>query len=149
MDLANMRSLGVTRVDVYCGRGHQASVEVSGLPGDLAVVRLRLRCSKCGKRPTETWPDWSNYRLRGRLWPAAAFHSSCKNMVTPRNRRELYLDHGRIFIDVPRLMTDEELDDVLAAFVETVRARPAKPSIKLEARRVASSSFERNPRSAT
>jgi hypothetical protein len=55
-------------------------------------------------------------------------------MVTPRNRRELYLDHGRIFIEVPRLVTDEELADVLAAFVETVRARPAKPSIKLEER---------------
>jgi hypothetical protein len=50
-------------------------------------------------------------------------------MVTPRNRRELVLDHGRVFIEVPRLMTDKELADVLAAFVETVRARPAKPSI--------------------
>jgi hypothetical protein len=36
MDLANMRSLGVTRVDVYCGCGHQASVDVSALPDRLA-----------------------------------------------------------------------------------------------------------------
>src|SRR5450631_4252685 len=29
MDLANVRSLGVTRVDVCCACGHQASVDVS------------------------------------------------------------------------------------------------------------------------
>jgi hypothetical protein len=58
MDLTNMRSLGVTRVDVYCGCGHQASVDVSELPGDLAVpaIKDRLRCSKCGARPMETRP---------------------------------------------------------------------------------------------
>jgi hypothetical protein len=69
MDLANMRSLGVTRVDVYCGCGHQAAIDVSDLPGDLAVpnIRFRLRCSKCGKRPTETRPDWSRYRSKGKL----------------------------------------------------------------------------------
>ena len=61
MDLGNMRSLGVTKVDVYCACGHQASVDVFNLPAKLAVpdVRLRLRCSTCGKRPTETRPDWS------------------------------------------------------------------------------------------
>jgi hypothetical protein len=52
--------------------------------------------------------------------------------MAPRPRRELFLDHGRVFIEVPQLMSDQELADVLAAFVETVRARPAKPSIKLE-----------------
>jgi hypothetical protein len=64
MDLDNMRSLGVIKVDVYCGCGHQATIDVSDLPGDLAVpnVRFRLRCSKCGKRPTETRPDWSQYK---------------------------------------------------------------------------------------
>jgi hypothetical protein len=56
-----------------------------------------------------------------------------------RNRRELFLDHGRVFIEVPRLMSDHELADVLAAFGETVRARPAKPSIKLEERRPSTS----------
>jgi hypothetical protein len=71
MDLANMRSLGVTRVDVYCGCGHQASVDVSGLRGDLAVpeIKHRLRCSKCGKRPSETRPDWSQYEPKGRYLP--------------------------------------------------------------------------------
>jgi hypothetical protein len=69
MDLANMRSLGVTKVDVYCSCGHQASVDVSDLPGDVAVpdVRLRLRCSQCGKKPAETRPDWSRYKVRGKL----------------------------------------------------------------------------------
>jgi hypothetical protein len=43
MDLTNMRSLGVTRVDVYCSCGHQASVNVSNLPGDLAVPEIKHR----------------------------------------------------------------------------------------------------------
>jgi hypothetical protein len=29
MDLDNMRSLGVTKVDVYCGCGHNATIVVS------------------------------------------------------------------------------------------------------------------------
>jgi hypothetical protein len=59
MDLANMRSLGVTKIDVYSGCGHNATVDVSNLPGDLAVpdVRLRLRCSKCGARSEWTARD--------------------------------------------------------------------------------------------
>jgi hypothetical protein len=69
MDLANMRSLGVTKVDVYCACGHQASVDVSQLPGELAVPKCGFgcACSKCSKRPTETRPNWTTYRLRGRL----------------------------------------------------------------------------------
>jgi hypothetical protein len=47
----------------------------------------------------------------------------------PISRRELYLDNARITIECPRLMSDEELAEVLAAFVETVRARPPKPSL--------------------
>jgi hypothetical protein len=49
-------------------------------------------------------------------------------MVTPRSRRELGLDHGRVFIEVPRLMTDEELAAVVEAFAHEVRSRPAKPA---------------------
>jgi hypothetical protein len=69
MDLDNMRSLGVTRIDVYCGCGHQATIDVSDLPGTLPVpdVKFRMRCSKCGKRPNETRPDWTRYRSKGRL----------------------------------------------------------------------------------
>jgi hypothetical protein len=44
-------------------------------------------------------------------------------------RRELYLDHGRVFVQCPRLMSDVELADVLAAFVATVRAGPPKESV--------------------
>jgi hypothetical protein len=46
MDLANMRSLGVTKVMAYCKCRHEASIDVSGLPDDLFVpeIRLRLRC---------------------------------------------------------------------------------------------------------
>jgi hypothetical protein len=68
MDLGNMRSLGITRVDAYCGCGWQASVETSGLPDELPVpdVRHRLRCSKCGNRPTEARPDWSQYKHQRR-----------------------------------------------------------------------------------
>jgi hypothetical protein len=44
----------------------------------------------------------------------------------PISRRELYLDHGRVFIEVPRLMTDRELADVLEAFVKVVRGRAPK-----------------------
>jgi hypothetical protein len=47
----------------------------------------------------------------------------------PISRRELYLDNARVTIECPRLMSDEELAKVLAAFVETVRARPPKPSL--------------------
>jgi hypothetical protein len=33
MDLANMRSLGVTRIDAYCACGYQANIDVSALVG--------------------------------------------------------------------------------------------------------------------
>jgi hypothetical protein len=69
MDLTNMRSLGVAKVGVYCGCGHQALVGVSKLPSDVAVpdVWLRVRYSKRGKRPSKTRSDWANYRARGRM----------------------------------------------------------------------------------
>jgi hypothetical protein len=35
----------------------------------------------------------------------------------PVARRELVLDHGRVFIEVPRLMTDDELAVIFEAFV--------------------------------
>jgi hypothetical protein len=66
-----MRSLGVTKIDAYCACGYQASIDVSALPGDVAVpaIQNRLRCSKCGARPTETRPDWTQYRPKGRYEP--------------------------------------------------------------------------------
>jgi hypothetical protein len=38
--------------------------------------------------------------------------------------RQIFLDKGRVTIEYPRLMTDAELAQVLAAFVEEVMARP-------------------------
>jgi hypothetical protein len=56
MDLENTRSLGVTKIDVYCGSGHQSTIDMTRpiCPATCrcGIVRLRLRC-KCGKRPTK------------------------------------------------------------------------------------------------
>jgi hypothetical protein len=64
-----MRSLGLTRIAAYCRCGHQSLIDMSDLPGDLAMpdVRLQLRCSKSGERPMATWPDWTNYRAKGTM----------------------------------------------------------------------------------
>jgi hypothetical protein len=43
-----------------------------------------------------------------------------------RTRRYIHLDKGHVSIECPRLMTDGELADRLAAFVEEVRARPPR-----------------------
>jgi hypothetical protein len=48
-------------------------------------------------------------------------------MPKPQSR-QVFLDHGRVFIEVPGLMTDEELAAVFEAFVKEVRGRaPAPP----------------------
>jgi hypothetical protein len=60
-------------------------------------------------------------------------------MATPRNRRELFLDDGRVFVEVPRLMTDEELATVFEAFVAEVRGRSPKPPTEPAPRPPASS----------
>jgi hypothetical protein len=49
-----------------------------------------------------------------------------------KTRREVNLDHGRVTVECPRLMSDAELADVLAAFVKEVRARPPKAHGKPE-----------------
>jgi hypothetical protein len=36
----------------------------------------------------------------------------------PVARREFYLDHDRVYVEVPRLMTDDELAAVFEAFVK-------------------------------
>jgi hypothetical protein len=69
MDLQNMRSLGVTRIMAYCKCGHEASIDVSGLPAEVFVpeIRNRLRCSLCDERPMETRPDWRQYHVTGKM----------------------------------------------------------------------------------
>jgi hypothetical protein len=47
----------------------------------------------------------------------------------PISRRELFLDHGRVTIECPRLMSDEELAEVLADFVVQVKSRAPKPPL--------------------
>jgi hypothetical protein len=46
-------------------------------------------------------------------------------------RRQLFLDHGRVQIECPRIMTDEVLADVLSTFVAEVKrcqaTEPTKP----------------------
>jgi hypothetical protein len=54
MDLANMRSLGLTRVDVYCACGHQASIDVSNLPDDLAARLVDLPAKALGNAAQRT-----------------------------------------------------------------------------------------------
>jgi len=49
-----------------------------------------------------------------------------------KTRREVNLDHGRVTVESPRLMSDHELADVLASFVEEVRARPEKVTMPVE-----------------
>jgi hypothetical protein len=44
----------------------------------------------------------------------------------PVARRELYLGHGRVFVETPLLMTDDELASVFEAFVKEVRGRAPK-----------------------
>jgi len=44
-------------------------------------------------------------------------------------RRQIFLDHGRVMIECPRLSSNQELADILAAFVEQVRAK-GKPEPK-------------------
>ena len=49
--------------------------------------------------------------------------------MATRNRRALFLGHGRVFIEVPRLMTDGELAEIFETFAKEVRARPPKPTL--------------------
>jgi hypothetical protein len=45
--------------------------------------------------------------------------------MLPRTRREVFLDHGRIVVELPRLTTDEHLADVLetSAIASLVRCK--------------------------
>jgi hypothetical protein len=47
-------------------------------------------------------------------------------MAPPPNRRELLLDNGKVFVEVPQLMTDDELVAVFERFIAEVRGRPPK-----------------------
>jgi hypothetical protein len=99
--------------------------QIGQVPDDLAVpeIKNRLRCTKC------------HPEAHGNPAGLAAI-SWCRQdgavTMPAKTRREVKLDHGRITVECPRLMTDDELADVLAAFVKEVRARPAKEHGKPE-----------------
>lgn len=70
MTLANMRALGVRRVEAICENtlcGHTGVVEVDALPGEIPVpdVADRLRCSRCGGKTVSTRPLWREYQASG------------------------------------------------------------------------------------
>jgi hypothetical protein len=48
-------------------------------------------------------------------------------MAPSPNRRELVLDNGKVVVDVPRLMTNDELVAVFEDFIAEVHGRPPKP----------------------
>ena len=77
MLLGSMRARGVTHVFAACEAhacGHEATVDVSTLPGELPVpdVALRMRCSACGRKQIKTVPAW---HLRGTPGAYRAEHS--------------------------------------------------------------------------
>lgn len=70
MTLGNLRAQGIRAVDAFCQAiscGHEATLDVAGLPDDVAVpdVALRLRCTHCGGRDIRTRPDWTQMRAAG------------------------------------------------------------------------------------
>lgn len=70
MTLANMRALGVRRLEAICENtlcGHAGVVEVDALPGEIPVpdVAGRSRCSRCGGKTVSTRPLWTEYRASG------------------------------------------------------------------------------------
>lgn len=59
MDLDNMRSIGIRSIELWCGCGHSAVVNVDRYPGSYEVPAMRrlFRCGECGKRPTGSRPN--------------------------------------------------------------------------------------------
>jgi hypothetical protein len=58
--------------------------------------------------------------------------------LMPAVRRRIFPDHSRVMTECPRLISDEELADVLAAFVDQVqhgKAAVAEPKVKAAPKR--------------
>ena len=61
--LSNMRSLGRTRVFVYCSNPdchHNAEIDASGFPDDVTFGDLqpRMLCTLCNHRGADVSPSW-------------------------------------------------------------------------------------------
>jgi hypothetical protein len=67
MDLANMRSLGVTRSTSIAGVVTKPRLTSPTCPVAWPEIKHWLRCSKWSKRPSETRPDWTQYRAKGKM----------------------------------------------------------------------------------
>ncbi|HXQ05418.1 MAG TPA: hypothetical protein VN831_11780, partial [Bradyrhizobium sp.] len=77
--LSNMRSLGRTRVFVYCSNPdchHNAEVDVSGFPDDVTFNDLqpRMLCTVCDHRRPELSPVMAASWLIGRALSPIRFH---------------------------------------------------------------------------
>jgi hypothetical protein len=97
-----------------------------------AAIRHRLTCPICPPTCRRTFGlscgAQSVAVSQPKPGPTGQITGSGADLDAPI-RRELFLDHGRVFIKTPRLMTDDELADVLAAFVAEVRGRaPIAPT---------------------
>lgn len=64
MDLDNMRSLGIRSLEILCGCGRRAEVNVDQFPGHYTVPAMTrfFRCQKCGKRPGQSRPNGAEMR---------------------------------------------------------------------------------------
>jgi hypothetical protein len=90
------------------------------------VENGRWRCQGAGaqcRSPLETARPLARARLVKLPTPAAHCRTWHHHPIAAR----LVPDHGRALSRRAGLMSDKELADVLAAFVENVRARPPKP----------------------
>ena len=67
MTLENMRANGVRSVLASCACVRDTSVNVDTLSDHASVpdIRFRLRCAKCGGRPSATRPDWTEETASG------------------------------------------------------------------------------------
>lgn len=67
MNLANMRENDCRSIELQCECGHWATANVDRFPDSALVpeLRLRFRCSKCGRRPRLSRPsvqEWGKRR---------------------------------------------------------------------------------------
>jgi hypothetical protein len=78
--------VGFKSIDVYCRCGHQAVIDASHLPDDLALpeIRFRLGCTKCGAtNRNPATHRWDPMQQRSpELWPnLATGHSKLAPLI--------------------------------------------------------------------
>jgi hypothetical protein len=77
MTFGNMRELGVRGLAVHClnhARRHQTVIGVDDYADEIEVpsFRLRMKCTKCGGRNVDVWPNWEQHprgeSMTGKQW---------------------------------------------------------------------------------